>query len=58
LATLYGAMKQAGGSIEVYSEVGKGTTFKLYLPMVAGTAETVELRQITELPTGRKPSLC
>ena len=58
LSTVYGIVKQSGGSIWVYSEVGVGTAFKIYLPKVEEVAEEfVREVGVAELPRGTETVL-
>jgi len=58
LSTVYGVIQQSGGYVWVYSEPGKGTTFKIYLPRIDEPAEPLpEAPAETKLKKGSETIL-
>ncbi|OGQ96886.1 MAG: hypothetical protein A2521_04635 [Deltaproteobacteria bacterium RIFOXYD12_FULL_57_12] len=57
LATVYGIVKQHNGGIHVYSEIGKGTVFKIFLPVCQELIQERPIGDIPSLPTGKETVL-
>jgi CheY-like chemotaxis protein len=53
LSQVYGFIKQSGGHVKMYSEVGQGTTVKLYLPRHDGEEAAAPVPEITGSERGR-----
>ncbi|NDY74390.1 hypothetical protein DO021_19155 [Desulfobacter hydrogenophilus] len=57
LAVVYGIIKEHGGEIKVYSELGKGTTFNIYLPLMEKYYEIADTEQMTRTVSGTESIL-
>ncbi len=56
LSQVYGFVKQSGGHVKIYSEVGVGTTVKLYLPRLVGASVSAPAPAVEYAPVGRARS--
>jgi PAS domain S-box-containing protein len=57
LAVVYGIVRQHGGFVDVYSEPGDGTTFRIYFPLTGAAAETETRKSQGPLPGGTETIL-
>ncbi|HZP79045.1 MAG TPA: PAS-domain containing protein [Pseudolabrys sp.] len=57
LSMVYGFIKQSGGHVKLYSEEGKGTTIKLYLPRAMLESEEAAVRERVTVPGGHETVL-
>ncbi len=57
LATVYGIVKQNEGYINVYSEPGKGSTFRIYIPRYAGEEIEAAASMLEDIPRGNKETI-
>lgn len=57
LSMAYGMVKQHNGFIDVYSEPGEGTTFRIYLPLAVSSVQVAEKMPSTPFPSGTETIL-